>query len=67
MAKIWRPKRLKQAAARFWRAFIVDECPDDKERVRQERISNIMHNVVLLEAMRRWQIKSERHETDSRH
>ncbi len=67
MDKFWRPKRLKQVATRFWRDFIADECPDEKERVRQERIRNIMHNVVLLEAMRRWKIECESHRTNSRH
>jgi hypothetical protein len=46
---------------KFWRNFIADECPDEKERIRRERINNIMQNVVLLEAMRRWKIESESH------
>ena len=67
MNRIWRPgRRLKQILRKFWREFIIDECPDEKERIRQERINNIMHNVVLLEAMRRWEIESEGRKTKSR-
>ncbi len=66
MDKIWKSRRLKQVAGQVWRGFIVDECPDEKERVRQERISNIMQNVVLLEAMRRWKIETEGNRTNSR-
>ncbi len=60
MNAIRRPARGKQVLRKFWRAFIADECPDEKERIRRERINNIMQNVVLLEAMRRWEIKSGR-------
>ncbi len=49
--------RVKQAVGRLWRRFIADECPSEKERIRQQRIDNIMHNVVLTEAMRRWQLE----------
>jgi hypothetical protein len=47
----------KQAFNQLWRKFIADECPDAKERLRQKRIGNIMHDVVLLEAMRRWELE----------
>ena len=50
----------KQVLQKFWRNFIADECPDEKERIRRDRINNIMQNVILLEAMRRWEIESGR-------
>ncbi len=58
MDKIRRPVSLKQTLKRFWRKHIADQCPDDKERIRRERINNIMQNVVLLEAMRRWETET---------
>ncbi len=61
MDRFWRPRRLKRILRKFWRDFIADECPDEKERVRAERIRNIVHDVVLLEAMHRWKIESESH------
>jgi hypothetical protein len=60
MNAIRRAVQRKQVLKKFWRAFISDECPDEKERIRRERINNIMQNVVLLEAMRRWEIESGR-------
>ena len=60
MNAIRRSARRKQVLRKFWRDFIADECPDEKERIRRERINNIMQNVVLLEAMRRWEIESGR-------
>ena len=60
MNAISRAVRQKQVFRKFWRAFIADECPDEKERIRRERINNIMQNVLLLEAMRRWEIGSGR-------
>ena len=51
--------RIKQAAGRLSRKFIADENPDEKERARQKRIDNIMHDVVLLEAMRRWELENK--------
>ncbi len=47
---------------RLWRKFVVDEEPGERERVRQKRIDNIMHDVVLLEAMRRWELEHKRQE-----
>ncbi len=36
------PDRLQAAVAKFWQAYIVDECPDEKmEPMRRERINNI--------------------------
>jgi hypothetical protein len=58
MNAITRVVRRKQVLRKFWRAFIADECPVEKERIRRERINNIMQNVILLEAMRRWEIES---------
>jgi hypothetical protein len=40
---------------RLWRRFVTDEDPREREHARQKRIDSIMHDVVLLEAMRRWQ------------
>jgi hypothetical protein len=53
-------KSLKRSAGKFWRRYVVDECPDEKERRRRQRIGNIMHDTILLEAMRRWRIESEK-------
>ena len=61
MDKIRRPVRLKQVLRKFWRNHVADECPDEKERIRGERINNIMQNVVLLEAMRRWEVETRGH------
>ena len=61
MDKIRRPVRLKQVLKKFWRSHVADECPDEKERIRRERINNIMQNVVLLEAMRRWEVETRGH------
>jgi hypothetical protein len=61
MDKIRRPVRLKQVLRKFWLNHIADECPDEKERIRRERINNIMQNVVLLEAMRRWEVETRGH------
>ena len=55
-------RRFKQAFGRLWRKFVVDESPDEKERARRKRIDNIMHDVVMLEAMRRWQAETKDHE-----
>ena len=60
MNAIRRAVQRKQVLKKFWRAFILDECPDEKKRIRRERINNIMQNVVLLETMRRWEIESGR-------
>ncbi len=57
-------KAMRQKLRKFWREYVADQCPHEKERIRKERITNIMHNVVLLEAMRRWKIESERHKTN---
>ncbi len=44
--------RLKRASGRLWRKFVVDECPDE---IRKKRIRNILHDVILLETMYRWE------------
>ncbi len=54
--------RVKRAVGRIWRKFIADEQPDEKERLRQKRIDNILHDVVLMEAMRRWELETKRQE-----
>jgi len=41
-----------QAFGRLWRKFVVAECPDE---IRKKRIRNILHDVVMLETMRRWE------------
>ena len=51
---------LRRVVGRLWRMFVVDEDPSEKERVRQKRIDNIMHDAVLLEAMRRWKLEYKR-------
>jgi len=59
--KRFRTQRLKQVFGKLWRKFLVDECPDDKaERLRRKRINNIMHDVILLETMRRWALENEK-------
>jgi hypothetical protein len=54
--------RVKRAAGRFWRKYVADEDSRGKERVRRQRIDNIMHDVVLMEAMRRWEQESKAQE-----
>jgi hypothetical protein len=47
---------LKQAASRFWRAYIAAEDPDaNGEVVRQQRIDDFTLFADLLEDMRRWE------------
>jgi hypothetical protein len=46
----------------LWRRFVADEDPREKERARQRRIDTIMHDVVLLEAMRRWELEHKNQE-----
>ena len=53
---------VRRAVRRLWRKFVADEDPQDKERARQSRIDNIMHDVVLLEAMRRWELEHKNQE-----
>ncbi len=61
MRKRFRTQRLKQVLGRLWRKFVVDECPHgEAERLRRKRIDNIMHDVILLEAMRRWELENEK-------
>jgi hypothetical protein len=57
--KIW-IESLKRFAGRSWRRYIVDECPDEKEQRRRQRIDNIMHDVILLEAVRRQRIDAKK-------
>jgi hypothetical protein len=46
-------ERLKQAIGRWWRRYIVDECPETRiERLRLERINNIKIEIALREALR---------------
>jgi hypothetical protein len=54
--------RAMRAAGKLWRQFLADEDPAEKERIRRRRIDNIMHNVILMEAMRRWELETGRHE-----
>jgi predicted alpha-1,6-mannanase (GH76 family) len=48
-------ERLNQVFGKWWRKYIVDECPDARiERLRMERLKNIEQDVALLQAMRLW-------------
>jgi len=51
-----------EPSAGFWRKFVADQDPQDKERTRQRRIDSIMHDVILLEAMRRWELEHKNQE-----
>jgi hypothetical protein len=55
-------RSVQLALGRLWRKFVADQDPRDKERTRQRRIDNIMHDVILLEAMRRWQLEHKNQE-----
>jgi hypothetical protein len=52
-------RQVKRVLGRLWRKFITDENPGEKKRARQKRIDNIMHDVVLIEAMRRWELENK--------
>ncbi|MGO9866362.1 MAG: hypothetical protein ACLPJY_01550 [Rhodomicrobium sp.] len=52
-------KRFKQFFGRLWSRFVADECPED---VRKKRIANMMHDVILFEAMRRWERETKQTE-----
>jgi hypothetical protein len=54
--------RVRRAAGWLWRKLIADEDAANKERIRRQRIDNILHDVVLIEAMRRWELESKSHE-----
>jgi hypothetical protein len=45
---------LRRISRKYWRKYIADECPDEKEMRRRNRIDTIIHEVTLLEAMRLW-------------
>jgi hypothetical protein len=49
---------IRRAVGWLWRK-IVDRDPDQKARRRKSRIDNMMHDVVLMEAMRRWELESK--------
>jgi hypothetical protein len=55
-------RSVRRAVGRFWRKFVADQEPQDKERARQRRIDSIMHDVILLEAMRRWELENKNQE-----
>ena len=55
-------RSVRRAFGRFWRKFVADQDPQDKERTRQRRIDNIMHDVILLEAMRRGELEHKNQE-----
>jgi hypothetical protein len=53
--------RLQQAFGRWWRKYIVDECPEARaERIRQERMEDLKVYTALREAMRLWEIESRK-------
>jgi hypothetical protein len=54
--------RVRRAAGWLWRKLIADEDAAKKDQIRRQRIDNILHNVVLMEAMRRWQQESKSQE-----
>ncbi|MGO8952955.1 MAG: hypothetical protein ACLPWS_11865 [Rhodomicrobium sp.] len=48
-------ERLNQAFGKWWRKYIVDECPDARiERLSIERVKDIKQDVALLQAMQLW-------------
>ena len=50
---------LMQVIGRWWRRYIVDECPDTRtERLRLERINNIKIDIALREALRLAEIEN---------
>jgi hypothetical protein len=55
-------RSVRRAVGRLWRKFVADQDPQDKERARQRRIDSIMHDVILLEAMRRWELENRNQE-----
>jgi len=61
--------RIKQAFARIWRKYVVDEDPDSRvERIRCERIEDLKINSDLREAMRLWEDQrneAEEHDVQS--
>ncbi len=54
-----RSKWLSRFVAGSWHKVIVNECPDEHERRRRERIANIKLDVAMREAMRQWGLSSE--------
>jgi hypothetical protein len=51
---------LRRISRKYWRKYIADECPDEREMRRRNRIDTIIHDVTLLEAMRLWSIEVEK-------
>ena len=59
-------ERMKQAFAKFWRQYIVDEDPDERiERIRRARIENLKINSDLLESMRLYEKQQRKAEKQS--
>jgi hypothetical protein len=57
---------LGRGLARWWRSYVVNECPDERAlRIRQERIARIKQDVELLEAMRVWEAWHETEKASS--
>ena len=60
------PEWLVQVIGRWWRRYIVDECPDTRtERLRLERINNIKMDIALREALRLAEIENSRYRVRS--
>ena len=61
MRSFFNSESIKLAFGRWWRKYIVDECPDAREeRIRQERIENIKICADLQEAMRLWELRHQK-------
>lgn len=55
------PERMKHVFGRWWRKYIVDECPDARqERLRWELIDGLKQNVDLREAVRLWELENRK-------
>jgi hypothetical protein len=51
---------IRRISRKYWRKYIADECPDEREMRRRNRIDNIIHDVTLLEAMRLWNAEANK-------
>ncbi|MGO9170382.1 MAG: hypothetical protein ACLP7P_00220 [Rhodomicrobium sp.] len=54
-------ERMKHVFGRWWRKYIVDECPDARqERLRWELIDGLKQNIDLREAVRLWELENRK-------
>ncbi len=57
----FRSERINQVLGKWWRKYVVDECPKSRrERLRRELIPGIKQDVTLQEAMRQWAIENQK-------